>query len=74
MPGLVTEVAGVDSVAARAGVEEVAVYVRPGDVVPHLVDATGRAGHVICSAPTVDEAIALAEDAAGAVVIRTRAQ
>jgi len=71
-PGLVTEVSGADSASARAGVEEVAVYVRPGDRVPELVDDSGRSGHVICSAPTVQEAIALAEDAAAAVLIRTR--
>jgi len=74
LPGVVTEVLGVDAVASRAGVEEVAVYVRPGSTVPELVDDAGRAGHVICSAPTVDEAISLAEDAARGIDIRTCAR
>lgn len=70
-PGIVTRIEGVEIAKQLTGVEEVDVYARTQDSIPPLVDATGRPGHVICSAATPELAIDLAERAARSIEILT---
>jgi biotin carboxylase len=70
-PGIVDGVDGLDELREHDGVNEVDIYVRPGDKVCELVDATSRCGHVICTGRTTAEAISRAEAAAACVRIRT---
>ena len=49
-PGRVRAVSGLDAVRADPACADAALYVGPGDTVSALVDATGRAGHVIATA------------------------
>lgn len=69
--GTVTEVSGVDTARAAAGVAEVMVGVRAGDEVRPLASSFQRLGYVMASAPTSTEAARLADGAASSVVIRT---
>ncbi len=70
-PGTVTHIEGLGSVRQIKGLEEIEVYVQPHDLIPPLVDASGRPGHVICSAEDPDHAIALAECAMHGIHIHT---
>lgn len=72
-PGVVTRIAGLAAARKGEGVEEIDLYVGPNDYVAPLVDASGRPGHVICSADHADEAIARAERAMAAMRIHTTA-
>lgn len=62
-PGVLSSVAGVEESRQGVGVEEVELYHGPGDRIPVLVDATGRVGHVICSADNAIDAVVCAETA-----------
>lgn len=70
-PGVVMDIEGLEMANMLSGVEEVDVYVQPNDIIPPLVDASGRPGHVICSAENAKQAIDLAERAACCIHIRT---
>lgn len=63
-PGVVIGIEGLETARKLTGVEEVDVYVRLNDIIPSLVDASGRPGHVICSAADPRQASDLAERAA----------
>jgi biotin carboxylase len=70
-PGRVTRIEGLETVRQIEGVEEVEVYVQPHDRIAPLVDASGRCGHVICSAADPGHVIALAERALHGIHIHT---
>jgi biotin carboxylase len=70
-PGVVDAVEGLEELRAHAEVTDVQLYVRPGDRVGALVDATARCGHVICAGRSTAEAIEHAEAAAARVRIHT---
>jgi len=75
--GVVVEVRGRDEAAALAGVEELVVSVQPGDVVRHITDCAtrDRIGYVMTSAPTAQEAVAVAKrvhDTCRIITRRTR--
>lgn len=73
--GVITEITGIDEARALAGVEELHVYVKPGDTVTHIVDCVGRdrIGYVMTTGDTVQEAIATAKRAQEICCIHTRA-
>lgn len=70
-PGRVTGVDGLEALQDIDGLEEAEIYVRPGETIGALVDASGRPGHVICSGRDAEHAIALAEAAQRCICIRT---
>lgn len=70
-PGRVRQVAGMERARAMEGVEAVDVYVRPGDRVVPLTDATGRCGHVICRAEGAREAARRAAAALACLHVET---
>jgi biotin carboxylase len=70
-PGRVARIDGLDTLRDLEGLEEAEVYVLPGETIGELVDASGRPGHVMCSAPDADQAIALAEAAQRHICIHT---
>lgn len=69
--GKVVAVEGVDRARAMTGVKIVAVDVAVGDEVPPITSSLTRVGHVIAEGASADEAIAVAEAARDAIVIRT---
>lgn len=70
-PGKICSIAGVDDARKMPGVEHVEVYPAYGELVPDLVDARGRIGHVICTSVDAREAICRAENAVQMIDIRT---
>jgi hypothetical protein len=70
-PGTVVEVAGVETVASAAGVEEVHVTATPGARVEAACSSWQRAGHVMVTGASAGEAAALADDLAGRIHITT---
>ena len=72
--GIVTAIEGVAEVAARQGVVDVVVNVKPGDSLGHVVDCVTRdnIGYVLATGGNVEEAITCAMDAAHAVHIATQ--
>ncbi len=73
-PGLVSSIERLGELSEQEGLVEADVYVRPGDLVPELVDAGGRVGHVICRGRDPDHALALAERAMDRIHVLTRAR
>ena len=69
--GVVTRVEGLDAARRMEGVEEIEIYVQPNDYLGPLMDASGRAGHVICRAQEPERAILLAERAMRSIRILT---
>ena len=59
-PGVVKAIEGVEKLN-RSDVYDAEIYVKPGDDVREVKSSLDRSGHVIVSAPTAREAIALAE-------------
>ena len=65
--GLLTEVAGVEHAFTVPGVRAIRVYRKPGHVFGELLRASDRAGVVLATGRTRDEAVAAAEDSAGRI-------
>jgi biotin carboxylase len=63
--GVVTEVAGLDAVRALPGVQDVAMHVKPGDTVRHIMDCADRdrIGYVVATADNLEAAVAAAKRA-----------
>jgi biotin carboxylase len=70
-PGVVLQLRGIERACAFEGVVEVEVMVQKGDMVPELVDGTGRVGHVLAEGTDAATAIAAAEKAREIVTIKT---
>jgi biotin carboxylase len=71
-PGTVVEVAGVEAVAATAGVQEVHVSAQPGAHVEAPRSSWQRAGHVMVTSASATEAAELAGHLAGRICIVTK--
>jgi biotin carboxylase len=71
-PGRVTAVAGADDVAARPEVELCELRVAVGDTVPPVTSHPARAGVVIATGDTREQAIAAARSAVGAITVATQ--
>ena len=71
--GEVTEVTGVSEAQSMPHVHDVAVNVRPGDMVGHIEDVLSRdrIGWVIACADTPDTALAAAQAACGRIAVLT---
>jgi biotin carboxylase len=70
-PGTVLLIKGVCEAQQAPGVVEAELYVKTGDTVSRLTDATGRLGHVICGGNSAAEAIENAEQARRLISITT---
>jgi biotin carboxylase len=70
-PGRVTAIEGADAFANTPWVHRLGFFVRPGDIVQPPTDHTRRAGFVITTGATRDEAVERAQSVAAAVRIRT---
>jgi biotin carboxylase len=70
-PGRVSAIEGVDKARGMPGVKIVEVYFHVGQVVGEVTSSLARAGHVIVEGPSADQAVANAEAARDAIVIRT---
>lgn len=70
-PGMVSEIYGLEVAKHFKGIEEIEIYKLPGEHIPPLVDSRGRAGHVISTAKSPEEAIRRAEQALEHIQIRT---
>jgi biotin carboxylase len=70
-PGEVQAIEGVDKARGMPGVKIVEVYFEVGQVVGEVTSSLSRAGHVIAEGRSADEAVANAEAARDAIVIRT---
>jgi biotin carboxylase len=70
--GVVSRVSGAETADAMPGVERAVVYVREGDTVERITDATRRGGYVIATGATREEAAASATAAAAAIAIDVR--
>ena len=53
------------------GVVTVELEVHKGDIVPPLMDTTGRVGHIICEGATAAEAMQRCIDAHNVLVVAT---
>lgn len=71
VPGVIAAIDGVEAARHLEGMEEIEIYKLPGQRVPPLMDARGRAGHVIFTADTPDDAIKRAERALASIHIHT---
>ena len=69
--GLVTSVSGVELAAAMEGVVRVVVTTEKGDLVPPLLNATGRVGYVICQADDATAAREQCRRAAQLIAVET---
>lgn len=69
-PGIVREIKG-EELLNKPEVYESDIYVAPGDVVHEVKSSLDRSGHVIVTAPTVREAIEIAEQIVTSVKIIT---
>ncbi len=65
--GVVTSIAGVDKARRVPGVEEVELYVKPGDKTRPLTSGSDRVGHIIVFAESRAAAVAAADEAAALV-------
>ncbi len=72
--GMITGIEGVESAESIEGVQEVAIYKQKGDRVFGLESSDGRIGHVIASAETPEQAIAICERAKSAIQIEVAAE
>ena len=70
-PGRVTSVRGLDAARRLPGVEEIVVYVGPGDMIRTPTDTTARAAMVVTTGKTRREAHANAQAALAALWIET---
>jgi len=66
-PGRVGYIEGIAHACSLAGIREVDVYVRPGEAIRPLLDATARVGHVIAEGEDAPDAIARAAHASSIV-------
>ncbi|RIL00268.1 MAG: hypothetical protein DCC71_18855 [Proteobacteria bacterium] len=66
-PGRVVAIEGFEALATREGIAHAELAVRPGDVVRPLTDHTCRAGSVIATGDTDEQAVARARDAVASV-------
>lgn len=62
-PGLVTRVEGVDEARKIAGISDLEIYVKPGDVVRPLTSGSDRVGHIISFAESRKEAVEVVKQA-----------
>ncbi|GMW02253.1 MAG: hypothetical protein AMXMBFR84_33890 [Candidatus Hydrogenedentota bacterium] len=71
--GVVTEVTGEASARTLPGVTELIVHAQPGQTIRHLIDCVTRdqIGYVLTYAPSVREAVAVAEEALAKVHVHT---
>ncbi|MEW6074651.1 MAG: ATP-grasp domain-containing protein [Planctomycetota bacterium] len=66
-PGRLVAVRGADAAARAPGVRRLALFARPGDVLGRVTDHTKRAGMVLTTGATREEAVARARSAVRAV-------
>lgn len=71
--GKVVAVEGVERARAVPGVEEVSLYVGPGDVLPPPTNNNDRLGYVTATGPDATAALAAATAAAGSVLVKLEA-
>ena len=71
-PGRVVAISGADAVAARPEVELCELRVAVGDTVPPVTSHPARAGVVITTGDTREQAVAAAQSAVGAITIVTQ--
>lgn len=71
-PGVVQRVEGLSRAKRNPCLDSIEVYVKPGDEVTQLVDATGRIGHVICSSESIESAVECTKKASQDVAVMTR--
>jgi biotin carboxylase len=71
-PGRVVRITGQANVAARPGIELCEVRVRAGDVIPATESHPARAGVVIATGETREQAVDRAEAAVAGITIHTR--
>jgi biotin carboxylase len=69
--GVLAEVDGVDHAFTVAGVRAIRIYRRPGHVFGDLLRASDRAGSVIATGSTREDAVAAAEESARRIRFRT---
>lgn len=72
--GRVVSIEGVDQARRMPGVRVVTLDLAEGDLVPEMKSSLTRVGHVIAEGKTADQAVASAEAARDAIVIRTEGQ
>lgn len=70
-PGKVLDISGVDQVRKRPEVEMCEVRVKPGDIISRMHSHPARAGVVITTGGTREEAVARAKAAVDAIAIET---
>jgi biotin carboxylase len=71
-PGRVVSVAGTDEARGVAGIAEIVVTAKPGDVIPHAGDKRPSAAMVLATGATREAALASANDALSRLKIATR--
>ena len=67
--GIIKSISIPDDVTQNDGIDEVQIYVKPGDVVHELHSSNDRLGHVIAHAATAAEAIERAEKVVNSIKI-----
>jgi biotin carboxylase len=70
-PGRVTAIEGVEEVRRHKGIHRVEIFVRPGESIAGTTDHTKRAGCVITSGATREEAVARARAAVSSLRVAT---
>ncbi|MBI1852690.1 MAG: hypothetical protein HYR85_20305 [Planctomycetes bacterium] len=70
--GIVSRIAGTEDADQMPGVERAVVYVREGDAVERITDATRRGGYVIATGASREDAEQAADAAASAISIDVR--
>ena len=58
-----------DEVRDAEGVEEVSLYLSPGDRIEMPHSSNDRVGHIICSGPDAEAAVSLADWALGEIEV-----
>jgi len=70
-PGRVRSITPLEEISRQEGVHRIGFFVRPGEVLNEVTDHTRRAGFVIATGNTRDEAVTRAEAVVAAVQIET---
>ncbi len=62
-PGKIKNFTGLEEAKKLTGIEEIKIYIKPGETIKPLKDSTGRVGHIVSKANDVSTAIQIAEKA-----------
>lgn len=71
-PGIVSDIIGIDELKKMKGVHEVIMLVKIGDIIEPYTDCVRRTNHIISSADTLEDLLALEKKILNTLIIKTK--